>query len=262
MAGGKNTSEFFTLDSFKSLAGSSGAVWVSCAVINSVFGFNPKWLGLGISVIIALTVCITQKKKSIKYYAIALLNGMLIYSTAVGLNTINNADFSSKSTAPDTTKKTSMIRNVVHYSSLIPFDKPWFLPKTLVDENEMLFKEKEKVMLERDALIKSNKKLIEESSRYPEKEKDLSNALDSLNNNYKTLKLKYDEMKKNCGDYQKLKASFDKLQKDYAQLKKECGGYEKLKTSYDILKKDYDAVKKQLQECKGKLNVYERKNKP
>lgn len=259
MAGGKNTNEFFTLDSFKSLAGSSGAVWVSCAVLNSVFGFNPKWLGLGISIIIALIVCITQKQKSIKYYVIALLNGMLIYSTAVGLNTINNADFSTKSTATDTTKKTSMLRNDVHYSSIVPFDNPWFLPKILVDENEMLFKEKEKVILERDALIKNNKKLIDESSRYPEKEKDLSNALDSLNNNYKTLKLKYDELQKNCGDYQKLKASFDKLQKDYEKLKKECGGYEKLKSSYDNLKKDYDAVNKQLQDCKGKLKDYEKK---
>ncbi|MBL7128423.1 MAG: hypothetical protein ISS16_05490 [Ignavibacteria bacterium] len=285
MNGNKNITEFFTLKSFTSLAGASGAVWICCGVIDNVFDFNPKWLALALSVIISVMVCINQKKKMIQHYVIALLNGALIYSTATGFNTLNNADWTEKSEVQDTNKTSSEMQSEIHLSSIIPLDKPWFYPKALVEENEMLIEESKKFIIERDSITRVNKRLIDETTILPEDKKDFMNKLDSLNNLLSSSQDEINNLRKNIeqssqnvegkgrdnkdcenrlaklnNNYKSLERKYDEIKNEYEQLKEECSGSERLESSYVKLKEQYsglenkyNTVSRQLEECKRKL---------
>ena len=50
--------------------------------------FNPKWLGLVLSIVLGLVGASTPAAPTYVDYLIGLLNGCLIYCTAVGINTI------------------------------------------------------------------------------------------------------------------------------------------------------------------------------
>jgi hypothetical protein len=48
------SNQFFTDQSFFTVAGASGIVFVVCNSIQAAFNFNPRWLALLASVVIAL----------------------------------------------------------------------------------------------------------------------------------------------------------------------------------------------------------------
>ncbi|MBL7129330.1 MAG: hypothetical protein ISS16_10150, partial [Ignavibacteria bacterium] len=282
MNGNKNITEFFTLKSFTSLAGASGAVWICCGVIDNVFDFNPKWLALALSVIISVTVCISQRKKMIQHYVIALLNGALIFSTAAGFNTLNNADWMDKTEVKDTNKKSSVIQSETQLSSIIPLDKPWFFPEVLVEENEMLVDENEKLIVEKDNILREIKILSIQTALLPEDEKDFKNKLDSMNfllnnsqdeinelkNNIEKLNSNIENKKdkddceqrlaKMNNNYQSLEKNYNEISKDFNQLKKECAGYKKLKSSYDKLKEQYAQLKEECSDYEKLRSSYDK----
>lgn len=84
---------FYTAATLFSLSGSSTAV----LIITSVVGYllEPresknikKWLGLLLSILLALLGATYLEEKGILTWVIATINGFLIYLTAVGANTI------------------------------------------------------------------------------------------------------------------------------------------------------------------------------
>lgn len=82
--------DLFTPASLGTLAGATGAVYVICSTIQSVFNFNPKWLALLVSILISyFAAYITSSNDDqVTKYLVALLNGFLIYVTATGTNQI------------------------------------------------------------------------------------------------------------------------------------------------------------------------------
>jgi hypothetical protein len=86
----KNKNEFFTWSSFGTLSGASSSVLLICSVIYSVFEYNPKWLALFISIAISIIIFMSGKKNiiDIKHSFLAFINGLLIYATTIGLNTV------------------------------------------------------------------------------------------------------------------------------------------------------------------------------
>ena len=97
------TRELYTPQTLYTLGGASFAVVAASGVIGYVFGFNPRWLGLVFALIIAfLGLSLLpqdpqgQSKRRLPLLAVAFFNGMLIYSQAVGLNTIHQTVKSPK----------------------------------------------------------------------------------------------------------------------------------------------------------------------
>jgi len=86
-----NQNDFFDPKTLESLGGSSIAVLLVCNAAQNIFNFNPKWLALVISIIISYTIALTTNGEhdAIKYL-IAFFNGLLIWSTAVGGNTLSS----------------------------------------------------------------------------------------------------------------------------------------------------------------------------
>jgi hypothetical protein len=87
--------ELYQPKTLLTLGGASVAVVVVCGVVGYVFNFNPKWLGLLVSLGIAF-VGLTAigpdfHARRAAYITAAVVNGALIYSQAVGLNALNNA---------------------------------------------------------------------------------------------------------------------------------------------------------------------------
>jgi hypothetical protein len=78
-------SSFFTNESFFSLAGASAIVFVVCNVLQKAFDFNPRWLALLLSEIIAIAVVAFGQRPTVPSdYFIAALNGCLVFCTAAG----------------------------------------------------------------------------------------------------------------------------------------------------------------------------------
>jgi len=76
---------FFTNESFFSLAGATAIVFVVCNTVQRVFNFNPKWLALLLSEIVAIIGTWSAARQHVPSdYFIAVLNGCLIYSAAGG----------------------------------------------------------------------------------------------------------------------------------------------------------------------------------
>lgn len=85
--------DFYTTTTLFSLTGSATAVWI----ITSVFGYllEPKdskkikkWLGLILSLALALIGVTEVTDRTGITWVVAVVNGFLIYLTAVGANTI------------------------------------------------------------------------------------------------------------------------------------------------------------------------------
>jgi hypothetical protein len=76
--------DFFTVESFSTLAGASFGVFVVSNVIQHVFNFNPKWFGFILSFIFSFLGVFLSHKTGI-HYLMAFLNGFLIYASTVGI---------------------------------------------------------------------------------------------------------------------------------------------------------------------------------
>ena len=78
-------SEFFTPESMLTLAGAVVMTTVVTNVCQYVFGWNPKWFGLLLAIIISIAgVILTGNYKLISFF-IGLINGFLIYANSAGI---------------------------------------------------------------------------------------------------------------------------------------------------------------------------------
>jgi len=75
--------EFFTIQSLLTLTGATGVTVVVCNGMQSAFNFNPRWLGLAVAEVIALWG-VWQTHGQGSDYFIGVINGFLIYCTAIG----------------------------------------------------------------------------------------------------------------------------------------------------------------------------------
>ncbi len=79
--------EFFTLQSMLTLGGASTATWLICNVLQHVTNFNPRWLALLLAEVFA-TYGTYINAHVPSDFVVALVNGFLIYSSAVGITQI------------------------------------------------------------------------------------------------------------------------------------------------------------------------------
>jgi hypothetical protein len=83
--------EFFTLQSMLTLGGASTATWLVCNVLQHVANFNPRWLALVLAE--AFAIFGTYQHAHVPSdVVVAIINGFLIYSSAVGIAQITGAN--------------------------------------------------------------------------------------------------------------------------------------------------------------------------
>jgi hypothetical protein len=85
--------EFYTTATLGTLTGSATAVWIITSVIGYVLEPKDskklkKWLGLGLALALALLGASQLAERTLMIWVVAVVNGFLIYLTAVGANTI------------------------------------------------------------------------------------------------------------------------------------------------------------------------------
>jgi hypothetical protein len=88
--------ELFTIATLGTFAGATAATVVVGNTLQSVFKVSAKWLTLAIAEAIVILVAIFTHTSELSGYFVAVLNGCLVYSAAVGLNTMT-----SKPRSPD-----------------------------------------------------------------------------------------------------------------------------------------------------------------
>jgi len=77
--------EFFTAHSMTTLLGATGIVVAICGGIQSAFNYNPRWLGLAISILVTVIGTILSKAETgAMQYVIGVLNGFLVYASSSG----------------------------------------------------------------------------------------------------------------------------------------------------------------------------------
>ena len=77
--------QFFSNSSFGSLASASGIVFVASNALQGALNFNPKWLALALSEVVAVYGTYLAHSAAVPSdYFVSVLNGFLIYCTAVG----------------------------------------------------------------------------------------------------------------------------------------------------------------------------------
>jgi hypothetical protein len=77
----------YTVESMVTLAGASTLTLVISNALQYAFNFNPKWLALAIAQALSIGgVYLTSGDHSPKSIIVALVNGFVIYSAAVGVN--------------------------------------------------------------------------------------------------------------------------------------------------------------------------------
>jgi len=79
--------EFFTPQSVLTLSGAAAITYVVSNTLQSVFGFNPRWLALLIALVVSL-FGVWYTKGDALAYGFGVLNGCLVYLTAVGLSAV------------------------------------------------------------------------------------------------------------------------------------------------------------------------------
>ncbi len=85
--------EFFSISTLFTLSGLSLAVWIITSVIGYLFE-SPniekikKWIGLGLSFTLVLFGATLIKERTMLTWVVAVVNGFLVFLTAVGINTV------------------------------------------------------------------------------------------------------------------------------------------------------------------------------
>jgi len=96
-----STNNLYTFQSLGTLAGAAGVTFIISNVIQSVFNYNPKWLALAVAEIISFAIIIQSGSDKFSDYFIAIVNGFLIYSTAIGGNALTGKPTSSRATSSE-----------------------------------------------------------------------------------------------------------------------------------------------------------------
>ncbi len=81
-------SELFTIQSMLTLGGAVAATVVVCSGLQAAMNFNPRWLALLIALSLSLYGTLGRPNVVASDVIVAVLNGFLIYCTAVGANTL------------------------------------------------------------------------------------------------------------------------------------------------------------------------------
>lgn len=87
--------EFFTAQSATTLTGAAGITYVVAGAIQSAFNFNPRWFALLIAIAVA-QFGVWYTKGGMADYLLGLLNGCLIYLTAVGISSVTGRSSSRR----------------------------------------------------------------------------------------------------------------------------------------------------------------------
>lgn len=81
-----HSTELFTMGSMLTLAGAVTATTIICNGVQLAFDFNPKWMGLAISMAISFFGVYYSTKCTGPDFFVGLINGFLIFSSSVGIN--------------------------------------------------------------------------------------------------------------------------------------------------------------------------------
>jgi hypothetical protein len=155
MAGPITQTELYNTKSLYSLSGSAAAVWLFTTILALVFNVDTdkyKWIGLCVALAISFIGILRLRKMSLTYGTIAFFNGLLIYVTAVGIDSINQG----------------VKRNGdVVQEALIPFTagKPWWATTSVVDSIQYLRTRTIAVIDQKDSLAVNNASLYDSLSR-------------------------------------------------------------------------------------------------
>jgi hypothetical protein len=141
--------DFFTFNTFKTVAGSAGAVWVVCLVIGfltpqNLFNYYQwRYIAFGLSEILVFTMFLRSRKLKFDNCILALLNGFLVFANASGFNAISTS----------VALKEAMT-NKQQNSSIIPFTKEiaWWPDATLVNTVKNQKQENNLIKRENDSL--------------------------------------------------------------------------------------------------------------
>jgi hypothetical protein len=156
--------ELYTVKTMFTLGGGSAAVWIFTTILAWVFEVDTekyKWIGLCIALALSYIGALKLKNLSVQLVTVAFFNGLLIYITAVGIDSINQGIKTSKSG-----KETK--------AALIPFttSKPWWPSAALVDSISL-----------------GKKQYVEVHRRYTELETKNKTLKDSLHEMTATLQM-------------------------------------------------------------------------
>lgn len=115
--------ELYTASSLLTLSGSATAVFIITSVIGYLIGGSrgltiKKWLGLALALIFAFLGATQVNNPDLVTWVVALVNGFLIYLTAVGANTIVGYAATTTAEAP--------IRETSASAGRSGFADPWF----------------------------------------------------------------------------------------------------------------------------------------
>lgn len=85
--------ELYTTSTLFTLGGSASAVWIITSVIGYLAGSQKiqnlkKWIGLILSFAFALLGATLIEERTVLTWVVAVVNGFLVYLTAVGINTV------------------------------------------------------------------------------------------------------------------------------------------------------------------------------
>jgi hypothetical protein len=82
--------DLFTLATLGTSAGATAATLVVGNTLQSVFSLSAKWLPFVVAVLIMIFVALFTNTTEVSAYFLAILNGCLVYCSAVGLNTMTS----------------------------------------------------------------------------------------------------------------------------------------------------------------------------
>jgi len=103
--------DLMTLQSLATLGGASFATTAVANVSQQVFGFNPRWLALLVAELVMLGVTAQATgSTAIAPYVIAVINGTIVYSAAVGANTLSGQPHPHNATGLGPGGQTNSIR--------------------------------------------------------------------------------------------------------------------------------------------------------
>jgi uncharacterized membrane protein len=105
--------ELYTPSTLFSLSGSATAVWLITSTIGYLLDSKAsktikKWMGLILSIALSLLGATLVKEQQPITWAVAVVNGFLIYITAIGANTITTRAATARGSRKRPVRETSL----------------------------------------------------------------------------------------------------------------------------------------------------------
>jgi len=93
-------SEFIDLGNLATLSGTSIAVVLLCNVCHYVFGWNPRWFGLVVSLLLCGAGIALAQDHRLVVWILLPVRGAQVYATAVGIASLTGIAASTKPAEP------------------------------------------------------------------------------------------------------------------------------------------------------------------